>query len=137
MRASAAEKASSAAPSAGITTLLSSRDPATRYAVDLVDRPGGTQDIVGRDAALLAGEFVTPARSPDAFENSVTHERLQDRLQMARRQPVARRQGFGCDRTAPRVERDVDDGGNGQNTFARQKRHGSSAGRGGERRAVL
>jgi len=26
------------------------------YAVDLVDRPGGTQDIVGRDAALLAGE---------------------------------------------------------------------------------
>ena len=94
------------------------------YAVDLVDRPGGTQDIVGRDAALLAGEFITPARSPDAFENSVTHERLQDRLQMARRQPVARRQGFGCDRTAPRVERDVDDGGNGQNTFARQERHG-------------
>ncbi len=62
-----------------------------RHAVDLVDRPGGTQDIVSRNAALLAGELVTSAWSPDAFENSVTHERLQDRLQMARRQPVARR----------------------------------------------
>ena len=63
--------------------------------VDLVGRAGRAQDVVGGDAALLAGEFIAAARSPDAFEDAVPHQRLQDGLEMARRQPVARRQGFG------------------------------------------
>ena len=137
MRASAAEKAFSACSQRRHHHFVEQQGFCERYTVDLVDRTGGAQDVVGRDAALLAGEFVAAARSPDAFEYPVPHERLQDRLQMARRQPVARRQGFGCHRSAPRVERDVDDGGNGQNTFARQERHGASVDRGGEDRTVL
>ena len=111
MRASAAEKALSAAPSAGITTLLSRRGFGERRAVNLVGRARSAQDIVGGDAVLLAGKFIAAARSPDAPEYPVTYEGLQDRLQMTRRQPVARRQGLRCHRPAPRIERDVDDGG--------------------------
>ena len=62
-----------------------------RRAVNLVGRAGSAQDIVGRDAVLLAGKFIAAARSPDAPEYPVTYEGLQDRLQMAWRQPVARR----------------------------------------------
>ena len=111
MRASAAEKAFSAAPSAGITTLLSRRDPASAAPSISSAVPGSAQDIVGRDAVLLAGKFIAAARSPDAPEYPVTYEGLQDWLQMAWRQPVARRQGLRRHRPAPRVERDVDDGG--------------------------
>ncbi len=92
-------------------------------AVDLVRGAGGAQDLLGCYAAPLAREFVAAARAADALENAMTHQRLQHRLEMPRRKAVARRQGFGGDGPASRVERDVDDGGDRQNAFARQERH--------------
>ena len=89
-------------------------------AVDLVDRAGGAQDFVGGDAALLARELIAAARSAHASEDAVAHQRLQHRLEMARRQPMAGRQRLGGDRPATRIEGDVDDGGDGQDAFARQ-----------------
>src|SRR5207302_10300179 len=84
---------------------------------------GGAQNIVRRDAALLAGELVAAARPARALEDAVAHQRLQHRLQMPRRQAVARRQRFGRDRPSARVKRDIDDGGDGQGAFALQERH--------------
>ena len=123
MRASAPEKAFSACARAGITTLLSRVDFEDRHPVEFVGGAGGAQDIVGGDAALLAGELVAAARPADALEDAVAHQRLQDRLQMPWRQAVARRQRLGCDRSPACIERDVNDGGDCQNAFARQERH--------------
>ncbi len=72
---------------------------------------------------LLAGELIASARTANAFENAVAHESLEHRLEMPRRQAMARSEGLGGDRTAARVEGDVDDGGDGQNAFARQEGH--------------
>src|SRR5262245_43726880 len=94
-----------------------------RRAVHVVGRAGGTQNIVRRDAALLARELVAAARPARALEDAVAHQCLQHRLEMPRRQAMARRQRFGRDRPPARVERDVDDGGDGQGAFAGQKRH--------------
>src|SRR6266699_124452 len=96
MRASAAEKACSASPSAGITTLLSS-------------------------AALLARQLVAAARPSCTFENAVPHQRLQHRLEMPRRQAMARRQCFSRDWPSARVESDIADGGDSQGALARQQ----------------
>ena len=71
----------------------------------------------------LARQFVAAARAADAFEDAVVHQRLQHRLEMARRQLVAGGQGLGRDRPPSAVERDVDDGGDGQKAFAGQQRH--------------
>ena len=100
------------------------------YAVDLIGRAGGAQDVVGGDAPALAGELIATARPADAFENAVAHEGLENGLEMPRRQAMARGQGFGGDGATARIEGDVDDGGDGQNAFARQERHGSLQGRG-------
>jgi hypothetical protein len=51
------------------------------------------------------------------------HQCLQNRLEMPRRQAMTCRQRFGRDRASARVERDVDDSGNGQGAFVRQKGH--------------
>jgi hypothetical protein len=49
------------------------------------------------------------------------HQRLQHRLEMARRQIVARRQLARRDRPFARIERDVNHGGDGQKSLAGQE----------------
>ena len=120
---SAAEKACSACESAGITTWSSRFEPSIGGASISSARAGGAQDVVGGDPAPLARQFVAAARPADALEDAVAHQRLQHRLEMPWRQPVARRQRLSGNRPPARMERDVDDGGNGQNAFAGQKRH--------------
>ena len=86
MRPSAAEKVRSASASAGCTTSLSSAECGQRRLVGVLDGAGGAQDVVGGDAPALARELVAAARPADAFEDAVAHQRLQHRLEMARRQ---------------------------------------------------
>ena len=62
MRASAAEKAFSACSQRRHHHFVEQQRSAERRAVDLVGRAGRAQDIVGGDAALLAGKFVAAAR---------------------------------------------------------------------------
>jgi hypothetical protein len=78
----------------------------------------------GGDAVLLAGELVAAARPTHALEDAVAHERLQDRFEMAGWEPVTSCQCLGSYRPAVRMQRDVNHGGNGENAFARQERHG-------------
>jgi hypothetical protein len=53
------------------------------------------------------------------------HQGLQHRLEMPRRQFVPKRQRFSSDRPAIRVQGDVNDCCDGENTFARQQWHAS------------
>ena len=53
----------------------------------------------------------------------MAHQRLQHRLQVPRRQPVPGGERLRGHRPAPRMQRDVDHGSNGQNAFARQELH--------------
>jgi hypothetical protein len=94
-----------------------------RLAIGLLDRPGGTQDVVGRDKALLPGELIAAPRSPQAFEDALADQRLEHGLQMSRREPMTRCQGFGGDGPATGMQRDIDNGCDGKNAFARQERH--------------
>ena len=48
-------------------------------------------------------------------------------FEVTRGQAMTRCQGLGGDRPAARIDRDVDDGGDGQDAFAGQQRHGNSA----------
>ena len=112
MRLSAAEKARSACPTAGITTVLTSVDPASvTGSPAIVDRAGGAQDIVGGDAAALARQFIAAARAADALENADAHQRLQDRFEMTGGKRMSCSQRLGRHRPPPAMERDVDDGG--------------------------
>ena len=65
--------------------------------VDLLGCAGCAQNIVGGDAALLARQLVAAARPSCTLENAVPHQRLQHRLEMPRRQAMARRQCFSRD----------------------------------------
>ena len=58
----------------------------------VVDRAGGAQDFGGGDALALARELVAAARAAHAPEDALVHQRLQHRLEMARRQAVTRRE---------------------------------------------
>jgi hypothetical protein len=62
--------------------------------VNLLDRSGGAQNVVGGDPRPLASEFVTAAGSADAAQNPLADQRLQDGLKVARRQTMARRESF-------------------------------------------
>jgi hypothetical protein len=53
-------------------------------------RAGGAQNIFGGDVAMVARELVAAVRPADAAQDPVMHQRLQDRLEMARRQLVPR-----------------------------------------------
>ena len=55
-----------------------------------------------------------------AARHKLPPRHLEQRLQMARRQFVARGQGFGRNRRRPRMQRDIDNGGDGENTASRQ-----------------
>ena len=71
----------------------------------------------------VAGELVTAARAADAFEDSVTDQRLQHGFEMPRRQAMPRGKGLCGNRLPERLHRHVDDRGNGKDSFARQQRH--------------
>jgi hypothetical protein len=63
---------------------LEQRSTADWRAVQLDGRAGGAQYIIGRDTARLACKLVAATRSARSFENAVTHQRLQHRLEMPR-----------------------------------------------------
>ena len=69
----------------------------------------------------LARELIAAARAADAVEDSLMHQRLQHRLEMARRQIVARRELARRHRPLARIERDVDDRSDGEQSLAGQK----------------
>ena len=54
---------------------------------------------LARHAEALARELIAAARTANALEDAVANKRLENRLEVARRQPVLRRQRFGGDRT--------------------------------------
>src|SRR5262245_38344827 len=60
----------------------------------------------------------------NAFEDAAAHQGLQHRLEMPRRQPMSGRQRLGRHRLVTRIDRDIDDRGDRQSAFARQKQHG-------------
>ena len=70
----------------------------------------GAHDLAERDAAALARQFVAAARAAHALEDLGVDEALQQRLQMARRQAMARGERLGGDRRGARMQGDVDDG---------------------------
>src|SRR5262249_57249799 len=84
---------------------------------------GCAHNVVGSDASLLPRKLIAPARPSRSPENAVAHQRLQHRLEVSWRQTMATGQCLGRNGTTARVERDVDNGGNGQGAFVRQKRH--------------
>src|SRR5262249_62191966 len=94
---------------------------------------GGAQNVSRADAPPLAPELVAAARTADALEDAGAHQRLQDRLEMARRKRIARRKSLGRYRTPLRVDGDVEDSRNGEEAFARQQRHADDPARNGIR----
>ena len=88
-----------------------------------MSRASRAQYVVGGDVARLARELIAAVRPTDTLEHAVPHERLQDRLEMSRRQPMAVSQRLGDDRLVVRMQRNVDDGRNRKQAFTRQKRH--------------
>ena len=123
MRASAAEKVASASASAGRTTLLIKRGRRQRRLARHLGAARGAHDVLGADVVLLARELIAAVRPADTAQDAVAHQRLQHRLEMARRQLVARGKRLGRNRAIARVHGDVDDGGECEDAFARNERH--------------
>jgi len=53
--------------------------------VIIVDSPGGAQDFRGGNVLLFAPKLVSAARAAHSAQDTVMDQRLQDRLEMARR----------------------------------------------------
>src|SRR5262245_5574627 len=94
-----------------------------RNAVESLVGADSAQDILGGDALLLSCQFITTTWPANAFEDAVAHQGLQHRLEVPWRPPMSGRQHLGRYGPATRIERDIDDRGDRQNTFAGQKRH--------------
>jgi len=71
--------------------LTQTRRSGNRFFGAVVHGSRRTQDVVGRDAALLAGKPITAPGSSHPFKDALPYQGLQDEFQMSR-QPVARRQ---------------------------------------------
>jgi hypothetical protein len=121
MRLNAIPNSISALAKAGMTTLFKTSDP-----------PDGSSTPSTVPAARRISfavtlpfprEFVAAARTADAFQNAFAHQRPQHRLKVARRQAVPRRQGFRCNRMSVRLQRDVDDRCNGEDSFSGEQWH--------------
>jgi len=81
-------------------------------------RHGGSYDVGGGDAPPLAGQFVPAAWTTYPFQDSLPHERLQHGFEVPGRQVVPGRQMLGGDRQRARMQRHVDDGGDGEQAGA-------------------
>ena len=88
-----------------------------------VDGGGSAQDIIGRHLPAFARQRVAAARAADAFEDTVANQSLQHRLEMPRRQAMPLGQRLRRNRALARPQCHVDDGGNSQDSFAREQRH--------------
>ena len=86
----------------------------------IFDGAGGAQDLVGADVAFAARELVAAARPAHAAQDSLAHQRLQNRFEMARRKTMPARKRLRGHRLATRIHGDVEDGGNGKDALARQ-----------------
>ena len=78
-----------------------------------LDRGRRAQDIVGAHPLAFAGQRIAAARAANSLEDAVANQRLQHRLQVPRRQSMPQCQRLGGNRTCMRLQRHVDDGGNG------------------------
>ena len=93
----------------------------------VLDGAGGAKDVVGGDAAPLAGEFVAAARPADALQDADPDQGLQHRLQMAGWQGMAGGQCLRGYRMAPAMKGDVDDCSNREKSLAGEQRHAGTA----------
>lgn len=89
----------------------------------IVGSSGGAQNIIGRHQPTLAGEFVSAAGTANAFQYAVADERLKHRLEMTRRQTMARREGFCGNGASVGTQRYIDNRSNCENSFAGEERH--------------
>src|SRR5262245_10573896 len=105
--------------------LVEQRRIGHRNAVEIL-LDGGAQDVAGSNAVLLSRQFITTMRPANTFEDAVASQGLQYRLEMPRRPPKSPRQRLSRYRLVTRIERDIDDRGDRQNAFGRQKLHGQS-----------
>ena len=120
--------ARSASATAGNTISSRMRELFAAPLRGVIHGPGGAQDVGDGDAPALARQLVAAARTADAVEDSFVHQRLQHRLEMARREIVSRRELARRHRPFARIERDIDDRSDGKQTLAGQKRHGGKTG---------
>src|SRR5262245_51418424 len=90
---------------------LSSMVPATR------------KNIVDRDVAALTCQFVSAMWAAHAFEDAVTHQRLQHRVKLTRQKGVSGRQCLGRHWAALGIMCDIDNRSDGKDALARHKKH--------------
>jgi len=83
--ARAAAKARSACAMAGSTTSPDQSLGRQIVGVAIVGGPGGAQDFRGGNFLLFAPKLVSAARAAHSAQDTVMDQRLQDRLEMARR----------------------------------------------------
>ena len=89
----------------------------------VIDSSRGTQYVVGGDVAAIARKFVAAARTADAFKDSAANQRLQHRLEMARRQAMARSKALCRNRLTMRLHCNINHSGDSENSFAGKQRH--------------
>ena len=85
MRPRATETVRSVSASAGRTTSSTSEESARGSGWIVLGGRRCAQNVVSRNAGSLAGELIAAMRAPDAFEDAVPYQSLQDRLEVARR----------------------------------------------------
>jgi len=89
-------------------------------------KPWGPALMAPGNAPALACELVAAARTADAVEDSFVHQCLQHGLEMARREIVPRRELARRHRPFARIERDINDRSDGEQTLVGEKRHGGT-----------
>jgi hypothetical protein len=91
--------------------------------VVVIDVAGHAQNVRDRNPLFLARKFVTAARATDAVKDTFMHKGLEHWLEMPRREIVARRELARGDRPLARIERDINDCNDGQESLAGEERH--------------
>jgi hypothetical protein len=85
----------------------------------VLDCSRGAQNLVGCHAPALASELVTAVRASNAFQNPATHQRLQNRFKMPRRQAVMRSERFCGNRLAMVLQCHINHRGDCEGCFSR------------------
>ena len=85
----------------------------------VLDCSGSAQNLVGCHPPALASELVAAMWATNAFQNPATHQRLQNRFKMPRRQAVMRGERFCRNRLAMVLQCDINHRGDCEGCFSR------------------